>query len=102
MALPIVSEGESRNDFTERCMNDEEMQAKFPIKLQRFEESGGLFEKSRTDELSDALDKLLEPEVALDLKEEVVEEPKEEVVEESKEEVVEEVPAVEDTTESVE
>ena len=60
MPLPTVNEGESRRDFTDRCMSDTEMNKEFPEQSQRFAICNDIYEDKRTAELADDLDKFLE------------------------------------------
>ena len=60
MPLPTVNNGESREDFIDRCMGDSKMNTEFPDQWQRFAVCRSIYEKMRTDQLSDDLDKILE------------------------------------------
>ena len=60
MPLPTVNEGESRPDFTSRCMGDTEMNKEFPNESQRLAVCNDIYEDKRTAELASDLDKFLE------------------------------------------
>lgn len=76
MQLPTVSEGETRNEFTSRCMNNESMIDEFSNEFQRLDKSRDIFEASKTEALSIELDSFLEK---------TVEETPKEIVEKVKE-----------------